>query len=104
MTSYDAEGEAPASVIRVEVTAPNSSITFNWDAVGAASGYRIYGRTDPIGRLTTLLPTVTTFTDNGTLTTSAVSPPSINTSGIHYAVINSIKVTAQYAQRTVLEA
>ena len=104
VTSYDAEGEAPASVIRVEVTAPNSSITFNWDAVGAASGYRIYGRTDPIGRLTTLLPTVTTFTDNGTLTTSAVSPPSINTSGIHYAVINSIKVTAQYAQRTVLEA
>lgn len=106
IASSDADGRTVPNKIAITTTAANSTIVFTWDSVLAATGYVIYGRTDPFGQLATVVDvpnTTLTYTDDGTVVGPATPAESINTSGVHYATLGQLVVNVEYSRRRQVE-
>ena len=87
------------------MTAANSKVVFTWDQVPVATGYVVYGRTDPVTQLATIGSGSTlTYTDLGTASGSGVPAESINTSGVHYVSLGALDITVGYSKRRQTES
>lgn len=98
VTAVDIDGETQPVTQIIAVSTPGSRITLNWTASPGASSYKVYGRTE--GSLQTLLSTsALSFDDIGVNVPALPAVPSINSSGVHYAAINTLNISVAYSKR-----
>lgn len=99
VTAYDSDGETAPTLVTAPVLTAGSSVVLTWSSQAAALGYRVYGRSGNVVNIGSTQVGVNTFTDTGTATGTGLIPPSINTSGVHYAVLGTVSITASYSLR-----
>jgi hypothetical protein len=91
----------PSFWVFPQVIATGSKVTLDWtaDPTYGALRYHVWGRrAGHIGKLATLAPTVTTYTDLGGAD-PVVEPINISQSIIRYNRLRNLKVTTNYASR-----
>jgi hypothetical protein len=110
VTGTTANGEStPSNQVSATTTGSTSTVTLTWNAAPGATGYKIYRGTSA-GAENTLIATTTnattlSFTDTGSETTSAASPPTINTASGHpEANPNPYVATIRWGDGSVTEA
>lgn len=94
ITATNASGETVRSnEVSQVTTGAASTVTFTWAAITGATGYTIYrGSTTGNEQKLTTVGAVTTFTDNGSFTITAVTPPTTNTTAAAPLQIKSLKL------------
>lgn len=99
VTALSATGESLVTNFTTITTTSTGGVLLVWNFVPGATGYRIYGRT-PLsqGLMYNHGPNVNSQTDNGAVTPSGALP-AMDTSGVHYANLNTVNLTMLYTQR-----
>lgn len=101
VSAIDGDGTTSPTVIKVVTTAPMSKLTFSWDPVAAATGYIIYGRTEPFTKIgQTVAPT---FVEDGTAAGTGEPASTLNTSGVHYVALGTLDLSVKYSKRRQIE-
>lgn len=91
----------PSNWIAVQVTQNDCSIQLNWEAIGGATQYKLWGRqSGHIGLIATIDATdPLQFIDDGSITPSGSPPNTLSEVPIRYNSINSLQITAYFSER-----
>lgn len=77
-----------------------SSITITLPNTSNISGYQVFGRgpTAPLKLISTVGPTITSYTDTGAVTPT-VNEPEVDTSGVFYLIPGNVTLNMAYSRR-----